>query len=404
MSVSTHEPVFIRRRDVPLVEVEGDPTVYQMCIAAERCSGAKTICGAQPYKGMWRIYPKSEEARTTLLIEGIIIRNVRVSLSANNPFIPRDDNGVAVPTTRVWIDQIPLSVADSEIEFSLRQLGCDLKSRIMLEKARDNDRRLTNFLTGRRFVFITVPPKPLPKWMPVAGDFQAKLFHWEQKEGRQHCTRCLTQGHNFSQCNNDIVCRVCTMSGHRSGAPECPGKPYYADESAEEDGTGQAPASSSTGRAGGAQPAAGPTTEGTATVDAPASYASVTGGTDTSGNSTAATTATAAMPSAGGEGQERGRRRSRESQKTLTGMALHLIREKGKDRSSSKRRQSSSPGGDTRSPKAAKRTRGKNGGKGEEGKKGREKEEEKGSGYSTDEAEFEQGGDNLEDGAGEKWG
>jgi len=33
-----------------------------------------------------------------------------------NPNIIRDDNGVVVPTTKVWVDELPLSVSDYEIE------------------------------------------------------------------------------------------------------------------------------------------------------------------------------------------------------------------------------------------------------------------------------------------------
>ena len=84
-------------------------------------------------------------------------------------------------------------------------------------------------------------------------------------------------------------------------------------------------------------------------------------------------------------------------------MAFNLRGEKG-NRSSSKRRQSGSPGGATRSSKAARHTKGKNEGKEQKEGKGREQEKEEGQVYSTDEEEFEHAEDNLEDVAGDKWG
>ena len=324
------EPVFLRKKDVPHVDRDGDPSVFDVCVAAERSAGKDTILAAQICRGLWRIYPKSPEARTSLLLKGLIIRNAKVSVHSMNPNIIRDDNGVAVPTTKVWVDELPLSVSDCEIEQALKKLGCDFRSDIKLEQARDKNHRLTKFFTGRRFVFISVPQTPLPKTVQVAENFKAKLFHWEQKEARLFCSRCLSAGHRISQCVNEIVCRVCSLTGHKSGDPQCPGEEYYAvtEEAGGVDGAGATWGPSPTDRPeadSDSDSAAGETAEvsmeGSLELPGSADRAENTEVTDSTG-----------APDA----------RGRTVQKTLDSMLRT-------DRSASKRR--ASPGGVSRSPK-----------------------------------------------------
>ena len=197
-------------------------TVLEMCIAAEEASGRDSIVGAQEIRGLWRIYPGSKEARTTLLIQGIKVRQTTLQVSETNPFVIRGDSGEEKPSTKVLIDDIPISVADTEIEDSLVKAGCELRSEIKVERARDVDGKLTRFITGRRFIFITIPTKPLDKTMKVSF-FTARIYHKEQKMHSKPavCSRCLQPGHWASQCEGDIVCRVCKKPGHKKGDPAC---------------------------------------------------------------------------------------------------------------------------------------------------------------------------------------
>jgi len=214
-------PVFLKLRDIPRSDTLR-PTVLEICLAAERSTGQGTIVGAQDIRGLWRIYPETKGARDTLLIKGIRLRDTSVKVCDTNPYSLRDNAGVEKPSTKVWIDNIPISVADSEIEHSLVSLGCELRSDVKLEQARDADGKLTRFKTGRRFVFITVPTSPLEKSMKV-NIFTASVFHKEQKTVRKVvvCSRCLESGHHVSQCKNDVVCRVCKKPGHTRGSAAC---------------------------------------------------------------------------------------------------------------------------------------------------------------------------------------
>ena len=50
--------------------------------------------------------------------------------------------------------------------------------------ARDKDGKLTNWETGRRFVFITIPRSPLEKDLQV-GIFSAEIYYQEMKARRE---------------------------------------------------------------------------------------------------------------------------------------------------------------------------------------------------------------------------
>ena len=372
-SYMTVEPVFVLRRDIPQ-GYENRPTVLEVCVAAENTSGRGTILGSQPIGGLWRIYPNSREARNALLLQDLTMRQVKVKVTGTNPYLFKDDRGVEVPTTKVWIDEIPISVSNKEIELSLKRLGCELRSDIKMERARDNDRLLTRFLTGRRFVFITVPSTPLDKTMPVGGLFKAKIFHKEQKTVKLFCSRCLQDGHNFSQCNNDIVCRVCRLSGHRSGDSECAG------------GRG-APPTDTTDPSGGVESSQRPETsqassEGGVESVQPGDHEE--GQRDQPETPAAEAGAGATLRSKVRRGRTEQREPRESQQRTLTGMAFGLM---DKARSASKRR--GSPDAVSRSPKAAKRVQATNDRKEGKGERGEEKQrEEKGEGEKQGEDEY----------------
>lgn len=198
------------------------PTVLEICLAAERVAGQGSVIGAQNIRSLWRIYPANKEARSELLVKGIRLRDAVLQVSNTNPFILRSETGEEKPATKLWIDNIPISVAESEIQHSLRKIGCEFRSSIRLEHERDADNKLTRFLTGRRFVYITVPTTPLDKFVKIST-FSAKLYHKEQKLAAKSvfCSRCLRSDHHVSQCSGDIVCKLCKQPGHKRGDAAC---------------------------------------------------------------------------------------------------------------------------------------------------------------------------------------
>ncbi|KAL8625357.1 hypothetical protein ACOMHN_044500 [Nucella lapillus] len=124
---STIKPVFLKQKDIPEAE-KNRPSVLDICLAGERVAGRGSIFGAQEIRGLWRIYPALSTARNDLLIKGIRIRDTVLQVSGENPFILKDGTGAEKPSTKVWVDHIPLSVADTEIEHALKKIGYELRS------------------------------------------------------------------------------------------------------------------------------------------------------------------------------------------------------------------------------------------------------------------------------------
>ena len=141
-----------------------------------------------------------------------------------NPFIVRTPEGEReAPTTKVIIGNLPISYSNQEIEAKLRQLGCEFQSKMLMERDRDEKGGLTRWLTGRRFVYIKVPDRPLPEKISI-GPATATLYHREQKSSAEFstCNRCFTPGHRAATCTNEVVCLACKLPGHKKGHPSCP--------------------------------------------------------------------------------------------------------------------------------------------------------------------------------------
>ena len=223
------EPVFIRRRDLPpaksnAADPSGSPySALDICLAAERTAGKETIYGAQDIKGLWRIYPLTQSARNSLLIDGISLRGHTVTLHDKNPFILKGGDGREIPATKLYISDIPLSCSDNDIETALVRIGCVMRSSLTLERMRDREGKLTRFVTGRRFAFINVPHTPLERFIKI-GHFSAQLYYKEMPKASKKlvsCSRCLQPGHHVTQCQNLVTCKECRQSGHRSGDAVC---------------------------------------------------------------------------------------------------------------------------------------------------------------------------------------
>ena len=139
-----------------------------------------SIDGAQIISGLWRIYPLSIAARRQLIIEGISFRGQSVTVLDTNPLLAHSDG----PTTKLIIGNVPISVANSEIEKGLKELDVCLRSPFKEETYRDSEGRTTRFKTGRRFVYIDIPKIPLPKKMKIGPNFLGFLYYREQEAGK----------------------------------------------------------------------------------------------------------------------------------------------------------------------------------------------------------------------------
>ena len=193
----------------------------------KKTTGFNSIIGAQKISGLWRIYPRDKGGRQKLLIQGMTVRGVQVTVKDKNPYLVRSLDGKEeeTPATKVIVGNVPISFSDQEILKSVQELGCTLRSKLILQRARDEKGKLTHWLTGRRIISVSVPRDPLPKFIQV-GPFRASVYHREQKnilrEAAADCRNCLQKGqHKTAACPNPVKCRQCLADGHRAGDNVC---------------------------------------------------------------------------------------------------------------------------------------------------------------------------------------
>ena len=205
-------PVFVLEKWVQ------EATVFDMCLASEKVSGPATIDGATCIAGLWRVYPKTELARIKLLTSGVCFKGKNVRFESFNPFIRKGD-GTEGQGTRLTISNLPFSYSNDAVSRNLIAAGFKLRSNIQFEKARGPDGKLTDWKTGRRFVWIDLPKGEVKRSLNM-GSFTAYIFFREMRDKMQ-CRRCLQTGHKAVDCPNDEVCLTCKKSGHRRGDPIC---------------------------------------------------------------------------------------------------------------------------------------------------------------------------------------
>ena len=206
-------PVFVLGKWVP----EGT-SVYDICLATEKVSGLGTIDGATLISGLWRVYPVNDVARIKILTKGVTFGNKLVQFEGVNPF-SRRDGGVENRGTRLTISNLPFSYSNEAVERNLATSGFKLRSKIQFEKARGPDGKLTDWKTGRRFVWIDLPTHQVKSQCKM-GEFRVFLFYREMKDSMK-CRRCLETGHKALECPNEEVCFDCKKTGHRRGDAEC---------------------------------------------------------------------------------------------------------------------------------------------------------------------------------------
>lgn len=213
-------PVFILNNQLPAFE-EKAFTTAEICSAVEKTSGFDSIEGAQRIGGLWRIYPRSQDARLKILVQGFTIRHVRVEVKNKNPFLVATADGEREKeSTKLIINNVPLSYSDEDILKNVKRLDVTIRSKLISERARDDNGKLTRWKTGRRFLYMDPPADPLPKIIEM-GPFRASLYHKEQRQQDKECRRCFEKGHQTTDCPNNIKCHQCFQEGHKAGDPQC---------------------------------------------------------------------------------------------------------------------------------------------------------------------------------------
>ena len=214
--LSCAPPVFLKSTEGPQNLREEE--VFEAC---ERLIGIGNTRVCQRLGRVWRIHATDLANRAKLV--GKMLRILRINtengdeepditemnLYHKNPFNSMDENGFEIPTTRLTINNIPVSVSNEDIMHHLRdKLGVIFQSKeLEWDKVRRKDRSLcTRWLNGKRTAWINLPPpdKPLPRQTQISN-FKATLYYREQPKPA-------------------VKCYDCGMEGHRRGSPDCKGK------------------------------------------------------------------------------------------------------------------------------------------------------------------------------------
>lgn len=200
-------------------------TTYSIGKAVERITGVSCY-GAQERAGLWRIQTYTEVGRIKLLAGSFVMDGRKVTVHDKNPYL-RGDVDDDDPSTKLTISGLPFSYGNEAIDKNLIGMGIKLRTKIQHEFARDYNGHLCDYRTGRRTVWINIPDNPLERKVKM-GNFQAELFHWEMKQNSMQCRKCLQYGHKAAGCQNEEVCLLCKIPGHRRG--ECTDKQAQHEE------------------------------------------------------------------------------------------------------------------------------------------------------------------------------
>ena len=172
--ISTYPTLFVQSKDLP----KSDKQIYGLEVynAVEAATGKldKAEC-VQKIRGLWRITLKCNLSRAAILTKGLSIRGHHVTVLSKNPFLSPEGE----ETVSLKINNVPYSVSHETIKNKLRSIGVVLTNEMQWEMYKDDNKMLA-CKTGRRFVSICPPKKPLPKSIKIADKFTAFLSYQGQ--------------------------------------------------------------------------------------------------------------------------------------------------------------------------------------------------------------------------------
>ena len=116
-----------------------------------------------------------------------------------NPFLVSSLDGAEreVPPTKQIIKSIPLSFSNDGILKAAKAMNVNVLSKLIAERDRDKNGKLTRWKTGRRSLYNRCTSVSLPK-IVEKEPFKASFYHKEQKmqerKSEAECRKCLQKG------------------------------------------------------------------------------------------------------------------------------------------------------------------------------------------------------------------
>lgn len=163
-------PIFIPPRN--LMNIGNSPLYGQEIIKSIETSVGEenTVC-VQKVNSTWRITVKTKKVRADILTKGLVVRGHSVQVLSKNPHLIDGQEAV-----RLMISNIPYEVSEQEIKKALTPLGLKFGSELHWEYYYEqNNASFCKVKTGKRYVFIKPPEKPLPAFIKVLGKYKGYL-------------------------------------------------------------------------------------------------------------------------------------------------------------------------------------------------------------------------------------
>ncbi len=194
-------------------------------------SGDDSLRTLQETKNLWRVYCKSEIAKTSLITQGISLNGKHIKVYAQNPYVTgalnagllNNTESEQVEMVKVTIKDLLESVSNDEVmHFLTKVLRLEVTSDIQSGFYRDKRGGLTSLGNGDRIIWIH--PEQLKHPLPrnaFIGSRSVRIFHRNQFDRDNECYNCFKTDHQSRNCPNEKACRVCKEPGHDPGSPDC---------------------------------------------------------------------------------------------------------------------------------------------------------------------------------------
>ncbi|VDI05356.1 Hypothetical predicted protein [Mytilus galloprovincialis] len=199
-TLSSVKPVFILETDL-FGEVKPSPDQYlthlELYNSIDSCIPKSHLKGLQRVRGMWRIYPDSENDRETLIVKKLTVHNKLINVYSTNP---KSSEYSSLLYLRVRVKDVPCSADDGQILRAIENEGKYTVHKLNRERLRV-DGLLTECQTGDRILFCDQLEKPLPRFIRI-GKYIAMVFHKDQMPSTKdnHDNLCKLPGHKQADC------------------------------------------------------------------------------------------------------------------------------------------------------------------------------------------------------------
>ena len=184
--MTTIEPIYVREAD--LVMSRGKSIPLDLCqICALLVPGQ--VIGTQLQNEIWSIWLRSDQARSHLLdsVKTLDIDNHNVELLGTYP------TSKCAPDEKIILKDIPIGMSNADVlDFLRGQPGIIVKSPVIPARIRDHNQKLTQFLSGDRFVYVKGHFAPVLHSTGIIKQSKCRIYHNSQKYA---CARCRMLSH-----------------------------------------------------------------------------------------------------------------------------------------------------------------------------------------------------------------